>query len=96
MLPINVLSPIQLKLQIAFQAKERRLACNLSRKTLASKSGVPASTIKRFEMTGDIGVDALLRIALVLDCLDVFSQLFAAKMPVSLDHIPAIRKRGRT
>lgn len=92
---INILSPIQLKRQIARQAKERRLACNMSRKTLALKSGVPASTIKHFEMTGDMGIDAILRIALVLDSLDAFSQLFAANIPTSLDDLPVTRKRGR-
>lgn len=92
---VNLLSPIQLKRQIALRAKERRLACNLSRHTLALKSSVSSASIKRFELTGDISFDALLRIALVLDCLNDFSQLFDAKVPLSLMKLPKIRKRGR-
>lgn len=92
---INILSPSQLKREIAKQAKQRRLEINMSRKTLALRSKVPASTIKRFETSGDLSLDALLRIALVLDCLDQFTELFIARTPISLYKMPVIRKRGR-
>ena len=95
MLSINIVSLHQLKKQIANRAKERRLEKNMSRKTLEAKSTVPASTIKRFETTGNISLEALLRIALVLDALAEFSQLFPAKTPVSLFETPIERQRGR-
>ena len=92
---INILSPCQLKQQIAKQARQKRLEKNLSRTTLREKSGVPVSTIKHFETTGNISLDALLRIALVLDSLNEFSQLFASGTPVSLYEKKIVRQRGR-
>lgn len=42
--------------------KKRRLSKNLSRKTLAENSGVSESTIKRFELTGVVTLEALILI----------------------------------
>src|SRR5438552_1718945 len=95
MLPINLLTPTQIKKQIAERAKLRRLEKNLSRESLAQKSGVPASTIKHFETTGNISIKALLALALVLDYLAEFTQLFLLHAPTSLRDIPIERKRGR-
>ncbi len=92
---INLLSPYQIKQQIAAHAKERRLRKNYSRKTLEAKSAVPASTIKHFETTGNISLEALLQIALVLDGLNDFAQLFAPQPPVSLYQPKPDRQRGR-
>jgi transcriptional regulator with XRE-family HTH domain len=83
-LPITLLTPIQIQKQIAGQAKQLRLEQNLSRKSLAEKSGIPASTIKRFETTGNIGIGALLAM-----------QLFIQQAPLSLYDIPKQRERGR-
>lgn len=92
---INLLSPVQLKKQIAVQAKQRRLEKNLSRMSLAEKSGVSASTIKHFETTGKISLESLLAIAMVLNCLAEFAQLFLSPDPVSLHALPKQRTRGR-
>ena len=95
MLPINLLTPVQIKKQIAGQAKQRRLSKNLSRQTLSEKSGIPSSTIKRFETTGDISLESLLTIAWILDGLDDFLKLFAFQIPASFHHFPVERQRGR-
>jgi transcriptional regulator with XRE-family HTH domain len=95
-MPVNLLTPHQLKKQIALQAKRRRLEKNLSRNSLEKKSGVPASTIKRFETTGKISLESLLAIAMVLDGLQEFAQLFATSHPVSLQSLSTKpRARGR-
>jgi len=91
---INLLTASQIKKQIASQAKQRRLEQNLSRSSLATKSGIPASTIKRFETTGNISLGALLAIAWVLDCLTQFTPLFQ-QTPITLYHPPKQRERGR-
>lgn len=92
---IILITPHQLKMQIAEQAKQRRLEKNLSRLTLYKKSGVPTSTIKHFETTGNINLEALLMLAMALDCLSDFASLFAQKAPISLYNLPKQRKRGR-
>ncbi|WP_417251463.1 helix-turn-helix domain-containing protein [Castellaniella sp.] len=83
--------------KIAQSARQRRLAENLSRKSLAARSGVPEGTIKRFETTGEIGVMALLKLAQALGNLDDFKGLFASMVePVRLkDIVQPARKRGR-
>lgn len=85
-----------IKTQIARRAQARRLAENLSRKTLSVRSGVPESTIKRFEAEGEASLDALLKISLALGCLESFESLFPAAQPDTIQAVqPASRKRGR-
>jgi len=77
---------------------------NLSQEGLAARSGVSWSSLKRFERTGLIALDSLLRIALVLDCLGDFDKLASDSLPLdenkTLDDIlsqpqPKTRKKGR-
>ena len=92
--PISFLSPQDVLKALANQAKARRLAENFSRKTLAERSGVPEPTIRRFEMTGMIGLAGLLKIAEALGCLEEFGHLFSEKKPLSIDQVlrkPRIR-----
>lgn len=84
-------------LDIAAAARARRLAVDLSRKSLAARSGVSEGSIKRFEITGEIALMSLLKLAQALGCLDEFAGLFPpAQEPVRLEEIlkPA-RQRGR-
>lgn len=89
-------TPHDVAQQLAQQARTRRVATNLSRETLSAKSGVSAASIRRFETTGAISLESLLKLAQVLDCLDAFEALFPAKAIVSLADITATpRLRGR-
>jgi transcriptional regulator with XRE-family HTH domain len=85
--------------QIAGRFRARRLAMNLPQQELARRSGVPLSTLKRFEREGFISLDTLLRLATVLDCLDDFERLAADPVPtgaaVSLDALLEARKPRR-
>ncbi len=85
--------------RIADRFKARRLAMNLPQQELARRSGVPLSTLKRFEREGLISLDSLLRLATVLDCLEDFERLAAEPVPtsvaVSLDALLEARKPRR-
>ena len=61
----NLLTPHDLTLQIAKRAKEKRLFLNLTQLTLSERSDVSFGVIKKFERTGKISVESLLKIALV-------------------------------
>jgi transcriptional regulator with XRE-family HTH domain len=63
------------KQNLAIRFKERRLSLNLSQATLAQKSGVSLGSIKRFEQDSDISLSSLLKLSLVLECLDDFTKL---------------------
>ena len=94
-------TPLEVRQDIAERFKARRLAMNFTREELASRSGVAGSSPKRFEREGLIALDSLLKIALVLDCLDDFEKIPAGKTWVpaaqSLDDIltrPTPRRRA--
>lgn len=83
---------------LAERARARRLDANLSQDGLAMRAGISRGSLKRFERTGEISLDRLLRIAFALGASDGFDQLFAPRDPRSLDEIiaePPARQRGR-
>ncbi len=93
--PLNFLLPEDLAAQMGQRAQARRLAANLSRKTLSLRSGVPASTLRKFETSGAIGLVSLLQVAQALECLDEFTQVFAPKSIKSIeDFVAPVRQRG--
>jgi transcriptional regulator with XRE-family HTH domain len=57
--------------------KKRRLHRNLTQEGLANKSGVSLGSLKRFETTGKIAFESLLKLAVVLECLDDFAAIAA-------------------
>jgi transcriptional regulator with XRE-family HTH domain len=96
MISIQILPPDLVLHQLGKRAQARRLAENLSRKTLAARSGVPDGTIKRFELTGRIGVESMLALAIALDCSDEVELLFRARAIRSIGEVTTrTRARGR-
>ena len=80
--------PSELLEEIALKAKKKRKRRKLSQEDLAEKSGVSFGSIKRFETTGKISLESLLKVALVLNSLEDFDQLFSPDPePRSLDDI---------
>lgn len=72
----NFNTPQELMMIMANNAKAKRLSMNLTQKTLADNSGVAFGSIKLFEKSGKISLESLLKIALVLDSLNDFNELF--------------------
>jgi len=94
-LPIKLQSSGDLQSKIAAKSKERRLANNLSRRTLADKSGVTQASIKRFETSGEVSLANLLNIAFALNCTREFEALFDPKAPDSIAALQSPpRQRG--
>lgn len=92
------LTPFEITGHIAKQAREKRLALNITQKNLSERSGVSFGVVKKFERTGKISLESLLRIALILDSLEEFTLLFKAKKLeqfLSLDDIIKSKKRQR-
>jgi transcriptional regulator with XRE-family HTH domain len=93
---IAFISPYDCMLDVAKRAKELRLSQNLSRKTLAAKSGVSEPSIKRFESTGEIAFLSLLKIAHAMECQEDFTKIFCPRPIISLeDVLQKPRLRGR-
>jgi transcriptional regulator with XRE-family HTH domain len=92
----NLISPYDVMLSVAQRAKILRLEQNITQQELADKVGIAIGTIKRFEKTGEIQFNHLLRVALVLGRLEEFVNLFApADVPVSLYELKDIKLRQR-
>lgn len=82
--------------------REQRLSRNWTQKTLAERSGVPLSTLRKFEQKGKISLDAFVRICFCLDLLDevikateIKEEVFTSMAQVLEKRIPKKRQRGR-
>ncbi len=75
MLNINLSTPSSMIQTLKDKFKERRLSLDLTQEGLATKSGVSLGSLKRFESSGQIALESLLKLALVLECLDDFHSI---------------------
>jgi transcriptional regulator with XRE-family HTH domain len=67
--------------EIAARARTRRKEMSLSQESLASRSGVSFGSVKRFETTGKISLESLLKLAVTLNALKDFDAIFAEGSP---------------
>jgi len=93
-------TPNEVSLNIASNLRGKRLLQNLSQASLSRVSGVSYGVIKKFEITGKISLESLLKIAMALGCLGECFELFKIKDIENIQTIDElinkkIRKRGR-
>ncbi len=94
-------TPREVTKHLAARARAKRLYLNLSQHTLSQRSGVSYGVLKKFEQTGQISLESLLKIALALNALKDFYEVFALPRPteaLTLDDLIKAdysRKRGR-
>ncbi len=93
-------TPSEVAIEIASALREKRLQLNLTQKTLAEKAGISLAVLKKFESTGKISLQTLLKLALALGSLGDFQHLFKKVEPENLTSLDEIiqdkkRKRGR-
>jgi len=91
-------SPAEISRGLAERARRRRLDENLTQPGLAARAGVSPASLRRFERTGAVSVENLIRIALALGAADEFVHLFPPRETRSLDEIiaaPKQRVRGK-
>ena len=82
------------------RAKALRLGRGWTRETLASRAGVSASSLKRFETTGKASLKLVLKVASALGRLDEFGRLLQPPPARSIEELERraakpIPKRGR-
>ena len=92
--------PSDIQLKLAKQCQTLRLAQNHSRETAAKLTGVPASTLKTFELTGKISLKQFLMICHVYGDLGNAMLLLPEKEFQTMDDMLTSqkgkqRKRGR-
>ena len=75
MLAINISTPKSIMQDLKDKFKQKRLSLNLTQEGLSNKSAVSLGSIKRFESSGEISFESLLKVAFVLYCLDDFQNI---------------------
>jgi transcriptional regulator with XRE-family HTH domain len=70
------LTPKDVQLKVASQVKVLRKQAGYSQAELAKRSQVSLGSYKRFEASGLIALDSLLRIAFILGRLELLSTVF--------------------
>lgn len=92
-------TPEDVARQLADRIKALRLSRNWKRLTLAERSGVSEASVKRFERTGQISLENLLKLAFTLDRLEELTTLFAPAPAASIQDLESLQvntpKRGR-
>ena len=82
--------------------RERRLQMELTQEGLAERSGVPLSTLRKFEQKGNISLESFLKLLSVIGCLEEVINALKPNIPnfKSIDDVlkteaEIIKKRGR-
>ena len=93
-------TPERVSTALAARVKELRLARGWRQVTLARRSGVSLASLRRFEESGRVSLQNLLKLAFALNRLDDFDNLFQSPRVSSLAELEAVekrpaRKRGR-
>ena len=92
--------PLQVTMQrLAENLKARRLEKKVSTKSLSEKSGVPASSIQRFELKHSISLESYVKLAKALGYSEDIMQLLAEPKYDTMEELLEInknktRKRG--
>ncbi|MEA3331311.1 MAG: hypothetical protein U9Q29_06420, partial [Campylobacterota bacterium] len=100
MLDIKISTPSSVIDELKNRYKFLRLSINLTQDGLARRSGVSLGSIKRFEHTGKISLESLLKLSVVLECLEDFKNIALAKAKIInsiddlLDEKESVKKRG--
>lgn len=95
---LSLRTPEEIALDLAARTRELRLAMNWTRAELAKRAGISASTLKHFELTGEIALKRLLKLCFTLHAIDGFEQLLQAPPATSLAELEkqsTTRKRGK-
>lgn len=95
MLTLNLMSPGEVAGTVAERARACRVALGLTQAEAAERTGIGLSSLRRFESTGRIGFDALVRLAFVLDAVEPLGALFPEPAFRSLDEVVERPRRRR-
>ena len=80
-------TPYEMAADVAARFRNVRKSKKTTIKALSEKSGVPYSTIRRFEKTGEIAFLALVKMASALDEDAQITDLFADRIPASIEEV---------
>jgi transcriptional regulator with XRE-family HTH domain len=98
---VSLTTPSKAQRTLADHARQQRLGMGLTQEGLASRSGVPLPTLRKFEQSGAISLASFLKLQMVLGGLDAIigatqppTTQFASIDDVLQTNKAVARKRG--
>ncbi len=82
-------------MQVAGNFRRRRVEKNITRQRMAELSGVPLSTLARFEQKGLIAFESLIKLAMALGYTSEVKDLFGAPKFDTMDELDLIRQKSK-
>jgi transcriptional regulator with XRE-family HTH domain len=86
-------TPREVRQTLAARLRALRLARGWKQATLAARSGVSLASLRRFETSGKVSLESLLKLAFALDRLDDFDGLLLPPQAASIAELEAAEKR---
>ena len=81
-------------MQVADSFRKRRVEKNITRQRIAELSGVPISTVARFEQKGLIAFESLIKLAMSLGYAAEIKELFATPKFDTMQELEEIRGKS--
>ena len=81
---VDISTEQTVNLELIERFKKRRKESGLTQQELSKRSGVSYASIRRFETSGDISLNSLLKISSAIGCLENFNELFKTPIIKSL------------
>lgn len=80
-------------LQVSENFRKRRVEKNITRRRIAELSGVPLSTVARFEQKGFIAFESLIKLAMALGYSAEIKGLFSTPKFTTMEELDLIRQK---
>lgn len=80
--------------QVAENFRKRRVEKNITRQRISELSGVPLSTVARFEQKGLIAFESLVRLAMALEYATDIRKLFDTPRFETMEELDLIRRKS--
>ena len=88
-------NPEDIAMQVAENFRKRRVEKNITRQRMAELSGVPLSTLARFEQKGLIAFESLIKLAMTLGYTSEIKDLFSAPKFDTMEELDLIRQKSK-
>ncbi len=80
--------------QVAENFRKRRVEKNITRQHISELSGVPLSTVARFEQKGLIAFESLIKLAMALGYASDVRGLFSTSKYTTMEELDMIRRKS--
>ena len=82
-------NPSDIMQELRAKFRQRRKDLGYTQKELSIRSGVSLGSLKRFESSGQISLESLLRLAVIIECLEDFEGICCERERVymSIDEV---------